>query len=121
MLAVTTSFNNTGLAASYITRYQELIAAKYAEVYIRAAVTDLRAAISSYRLNAPGQFNLELEERVDELPSLERDARDLVNKAYTETMASFRVIEELQHLERTVNSNLSGPLRNSVAFAKSIK
>ncbi len=39
MLAVTTSINNTGMAEALIGRYQDLIAAKYAEVYIQRAVS----------------------------------------------------------------------------------
>ncbi|MCW3551337.1 conjugal transfer protein TraH, partial [Burkholderia cenocepacia] len=41
MVAVGTAANNTGLADAMINRYQDLIAAKYAEVYIRSAVSDL--------------------------------------------------------------------------------
>lgn len=44
IVAVTTSLGNTAMADNAMARYQELIAAKYAQVYIQRAVSDLARA-----------------------------------------------------------------------------
>ena len=46
MVAVATSMNNRDAADFMIMRYQELIAARYAEIFIQRVAKDLRAALA---------------------------------------------------------------------------
>lgn len=122
MLAVSTSLDNTGLADVLINRYQDLIAAKYAEVYILAAVRDLNAALTKYASSsaepAIGEHMKELQPKLDQLTA---SARQVLSTAYTQTISTFNIAQEVRHMERTMNANLSETLKNSLAFAKSLR
>lgn len=122
MLAVSTSLSNTALADSLISRYQDLIAAKYAEVYIQLAVKDIQTALTAYASattdNAAGEIIKGLQ---PQLSSLQANARAVLSKAYTQTISTYNIAQELQYMERAMNANLSQTLRNSLAFGRSIR
>jgi len=74
-------------------RYQELVAAKYAEVYIQRAVADLRAALSKYSAQASPTVSVVMEKLQPQLDQLERDARQtLVTRRDT-------LLSQLEQLE----------------------
>lgn len=121
MLAVTTTLGNTSLADALISRYEELIAAKYAEVYIQRAVTDLRAAITKFSLVSDASQNEALEEIKPELESISRAAKQVLATAYSQTISTYNIAQEVRHMERVMNANLSQTLRASLAFGKSLR
>ncbi|HPG01370.1 MAG TPA: conjugal transfer protein TraH [Kiritimatiellia bacterium] len=122
MLAVSTTLNNTGLADNLVNRYQDLIAAKYAEVYIQRAVADLNAALGKYMTTAGDPaVNEELKRFHDELAKLRNDARSVLATAYTQTISTYSIAQEVHYMERALNANLSQTLRNSLAFGKSLR
>ncbi|WP_338911987.1 conjugal transfer protein TraH [Mycetohabitans rhizoxinica] len=121
MLAVTTTLGNTSLADALISRYEELIAAKYAEVYIQRAVTDLRAAITKFSLVSDASQNEALEEIRPELESISHAAKQVLATAYSQTVSTYNIAQEVRHMERVMNANLSQTLRASLAFGKSLR
>lgn len=121
MLAVSTSLNNTAISDSLIGKYQDLIAAKFAEVFIDRAVADLRAAIGKYSASATDPaVSKTLEGLKPDLEAISQNARQVMQTAYAQTVSTYNMAQEVQHLEQAVNSNLSQALRNSLAFGKGL-
>lgn len=121
MLAVTTSLGNTGMADALIGRYQDLIAAKYAELYIQRGVADLRTAISKFSVSADSTQAAELNKIRPELDAISNQARQVLATAYTQTISTYNIAQEVQYMERALNANLSQTLRNSLAFGKGMR
>lgn len=121
MLAVTTSIGNTSMADALIGRYQDLIAAKYAEVYIQRAVSDLRAAIAKFSAVADPAQAQTLDELKPQLEEISRNAKQVLATAYSQTISTYNIAQEVQYMERALNANLSQTLRNSLAFGKSLR
>lgn len=120
MIAVTTQLGNTAMADNMVNRYQELIAAKYAEVYIQRMVSDLRAAISKYSAQASTTSAGELDRIRGMLDGVQQEARQVLVTAYTQTISTYNIAQEVQYLERAMNANMSSTLRASLAFGKSL-
>lgn len=120
MLAVTTRLGNTSMTDALIGRYQDLIAAKYAEVYIQRAVIDLRSAIARYAAVTGATQTARLNELKPELEKISQAARQVLATAYTQTISTYDIALEVQYMERALNANLSQTLRNSLAFGKSL-
>lgn len=121
MLAVTTTLNNTSMADALIGRYQDLIAAKYAEVYIQRAVTDLRGAMAKFSAVSDATQAAELAKMKPELDEISRAAKQVLAVAYSQTISTYNIVQEVQYMERALNANLSQTLRNSLAFGKSLR
>lgn len=121
MLAVTTTLNNTSMADALIGRYQDLIAAKYAEVYIQRGVTDLRAALAKYAATADATMAQTINETKPDLEEISRAAKQVLATAYSQTISTYNIAQEVQYMERALNANLSQTLRNSLAFGKSLR
>lgn len=122
ILAVGTSLNNTGLADAMVNRYQDLIAAKYAEVYIRSAVTDLVVALMAYQsIAANGAMSDQLKDILAACEKVKEQARWQVAHAYTQTMSTFNIAQEVQFMERSLSASLSPALRNSLQFGRSLR
>jgi len=120
MIAVTTQLGNTSMADNMVNRYQELIAAKYAEVYIQRMVSDLRAAIAKYSAHASTSTAGELDRIRGMLEPVQSEARQVLLTAYTQTISTYNIAQEVQYLERAMNANMSSTLRASLAFGKSL-
>jgi conjugative transfer pilus assembly protein TraH len=120
LLAVSTSLYNTSMADHLVSRYQELIAAKYAEVYIQRAATDIQAAVAKYKAQAPMSQTSELEKYGPQLEALSREARQILTTAYTQTVSTYNIAQEVGYMERAFTANLSGTLRQSLAYGKSL-
>ena len=121
MLAVTTTLNNTSMADALIGRYQELLAAKYADTYIQRAGTDLRAALAKYAATADATMAQTLNELKPDLDEIQRGAKLVMANAYSQTISTYNIAQEVQYMERALNANLSQTLRNSLAFGKSLR
>jgi conjugative transfer pilus assembly protein TraH len=120
MLAVATTLNNTGLADNLVTRYQELMAAKYAQVYIERAAADLRTAFSKYSAQASPTMTETMKQITPQVEKLEADARAVLQTAYAQTVSTYNIAQEVNYMERAMNANLSGMLRASLAYGKSL-
>ncbi len=119
MVAVTTSLGNTAMAEALIGRYEDLIAAKYAEVYIQRAITDLRVASDKFLAVTDTAQAAVLSEIKPQLEDISRSAKQVLATAYSQTMSTYSIAQEVQYMERALNANLSQTLRNSLAFGKS--
>ncbi len=120
MLAVTTSLNNTAMAEALIGRYEDLIAAKYAEVYIQRAVADLRAAINKFLAVTDTTQAKTLNELKPQLEDISYSAKQVLATAYSQTISTYNIAQEVQYMERALNANLSQTLRSSLVFGKSL-
>lgn len=121
MLAVGTTYGNSAMADAMTGRYEELIAAKYAEVYITRAVKDLRLAVANYSGATTASTSQALERLSPQLGEILEEARGVLQTAYQQTISTFSIAQEVAHMERVVNSNLSQVMRNSLAFGRSLK
>lgn len=120
MLAVATTLNNTSLADTLVLRYQELMAAKYAQVYIERAASDLRSAFSKYSAQASPSMSETMKQITPQVEKLEADARAVLQTAYAQTVSTYNIAQEVNHMERAMNANLSQTLRASLAYGKSL-
>jgi len=120
ILAVATSLDNTAVADNLVNRYQELLAAKYAEVYLQRAAHDLRAALSKYSAQASPSVSAVMEKLQPDIDTIEKDARAVLLTAYTQTISTYHIAEEVAYMERAMTANLSGTLRTSLAYGKSL-
>lgn len=120
MLAVATSVGNTGMADMLMGRYEQLIAAKYAQTYIERAVSDLRKALNHYSSVADAVQKAELDKLQGRLDMLVKWARETIQTAYSQTVSTYNITLEVQHIERSLNANLSQTLRASLNFGKSL-
>ena len=121
MLAVSTSLNNPAMADLLTARYEDLIAAKYAQVYIERAATDLRAAIRHQQATADATQSAELEKLKPVLDRISMTAKQVLTTAYAQTTSTYNLTLEVQHIERAFNANLSQSLRSSLTFGKSMR
>lgn len=121
MLAVATSLNNTSLAGTMLNRYQELLAAKYAEAFLITSISDIRGALNSYSATAAPSVSKVIQSLLVQCDRVERDARQSVQTAYTQTISTYNITQELAHMERAMNANLSQTLRASLVYGKSIR
>lgn len=121
IVAVTTSLGNTTMADNAMNRYQELIAAKYAQVYIQRAVMDLREALAKYRSVSGPAASQEASALEGRMNDLEKKSRDVLQQAYAQTVSTYNIAQEVAYMERAMTSNMSQTLRASLAFGKSIR
>ncbi|MCM2485648.1 conjugal transfer protein TraH [Burkholderia glumae] len=121
MIAVGTRLNNSSVADQMLATYQSLMAAKYAEAYIRGSAEDLRRAIARYSTVSTSTSLLNQTTRINEsIDSVEREARDVVMEAFRQTSNAWALVEELQSMERAIHSSISPSLRNSLAFGQTL-
>ncbi|MCQ0034471.1 conjugal transfer protein TraH, partial [Burkholderia glumae] len=121
MIAVGTRLNNSSVADQMLATYQSLMAAKYAEAYIRGSAEDRRRAIARYSTVSTSTSLLNQTTRINEsIDSVEREARDVVMEAFRQTSNAWALVEELQSMERAIHSSISPSLRNSLAFGQTL-
>ena len=109
------------MADALIYHYQELIAAKYAEVYIQRAVADLRSAIAIFSTAADTAQTAALVNIKPDLEEISRAAKQVLTNAYSQIISTYNIAQEVLHMERVLSANLSQTLRNSLVFGKSLR
>lgn len=120
MVAVTSSLNNTALAESAIQRYQELIAAKYAEIYIQTAAREISAALDRQAALGDATQADAIEKMRGRITQITGDTRQAVIKAYTQTTGAFQIAQEVAGWERSLNASMPSALRSSLNFQRGI-
>jgi conjugative transfer pilus assembly protein TraH len=121
MIAVGTTLNNTSVADALIGRYQDLIAAKYAEVWMLQITKDIGDALANFALNAPPESGAVTKELVENLARIKSDVRSEMSNAYQAAQTTMKIADELQHIERAMNSSISPMLKQSISFARAMK
>ena len=104
-----------------LTRYQELIAAKYAETYLQELTRDLRHALSQMNSGSDLTSAATIKELAPAIERISDAARVAVASAYAKAASTHNIALEIQHMERALNSSLSHNLRTSLAFGRSLK
>ena len=121
LIASATSLGNTGHAESLLVRYEEMIAAKYAELYLRRATRDLNAALSAFKAKA-GSADVEaIQGLLGQIDRVQREAQSTMQTAYARAVSNYNISQEIQFNERALNANLSQTLRASLNFARSLR
>ena len=122
IVAVGSKLNNTAAADSMLNTYKDLIAAKYAQHYIEKATQDLRLGINYLNKNTHDNVtSQELQALVPQLDQLVANARQTMQTAYTQSISTYNIAQEVGHIERTLNSNLSQTVINSLNFGASLQ
>jgi conjugative transfer pilus assembly protein TraH len=121
MIAVGTSLNNTSVADALIGRYQDLIAAKYAEVWMLQITKDIGDALANFALNAPPESGTVTKELIENLSRIKFEVRSEMSNAYQAAQTTMKIADELQHIERAMNSSISPMLKQSISFARAMK
>lgn len=121
MIAIGTRLNNSALSDQLLSTYQSLIAAKYAEAYIRGSAEDLRRAIARYSTLKSSTSLLDQASKLNtSIDTVETEARSVVMQAFSQTTNTWALVEQLQSIERAVHANVSSSLRNSLAFGQTL-
>ncbi len=120
MIAVATGLNNRDAADSMIVKYQELIAARYAEIFIQRVAKDLRTALSQFSASVEAAQGNAIKEMQLRLDALESKTREAVHTATTQVVSTFSIAQEIQSMERALNNSLSPSLQQSLNLQKSL-
>jgi conjugative transfer pilus assembly protein TraH len=120
MVSVATSVNNRDMAEGAISKYRELIAARYAEVFIQSVAKELRVALSRLSTTADATQTGAIKDMLRHVDDLEHKARQTVAAAHSQTVSTFAIVQEMQSLERALNNSLGPALQQSLAFQKSL-
>lgn len=120
MVAVATSMNNRDAADFMIMRYQELIAARYAEIFIQRVAKDLRAALAQLSASVEATQAAAIKDMQIRLDALESNSRAVVQLATTQVMSTFSIAQEIQHMERALNNALSPSLQQSLMLSRTM-
>jgi len=107
-----------GITDSLIDTYKELIAAKYAQAFIRRGVDTLRQAITAHAANGTA-FDQEQLERLDaRMRELEQESRDEIRTLYHQAAKNTAIAEELLRMERTLHAYVPSVLSENLKFSR---
>lgn len=120
MIAVATGMNNRATADFMILRYQELIAARYAEIFIQRVAKDLRTALAHLGASVDASQGNAIKEMQVRLDVLESKSREAVHTATTQVVSTFSIAQEIQSMERALNNSLSPSLQQSLSLQKTL-
>ncbi|MFX8102484.1 conjugal transfer protein TraH, partial [Acinetobacter baumannii] len=113
IIALNTRYGGDSTAAmAAMEQYKELIAAKYALAYFEITSKMVEAALSNIVAGTSdpmtSQEIIKIRETLDKTRS---DLNQSVQTAYSRSNVSWNIAQEVQHMERTLHSNLTPALR----------
>lgn len=120
LIAVATMANNTTLTERLLAQYQELIAAEYAQAWIRQAADDLRTALDTQTASADNSQVALMTQIRESIKAVEGRARQEIERARASTRSAYQLVQELQFYERTLAQSLPKNIRQSLAFQKGL-
>ena len=120
MIAVATIANNTALAERMLAQYQELIAAEYAQAWIRQAAEDIRTALDLQTASADNSQTALMAGIRESIKDVESRARQEIERARASTRSAYTLVQEIQFYERTLAASLPKNIRQSLAFQKGL-
>ena len=122
IIAVGTRLNNSTIADAMLHRYQEYIAARYAYAYLELAVKDLNRTIAAYARNtSDAGSEQDLNKISAQLHQTLASARQAIQLAYTQSLSTYNIAQEVAHIERVTAFNLSQNILNSLSFGSSLR
>lgn len=122
LIAVNTRYGNGDAARIALATYNELLAAKYAQAYVEMVSRDVNAAIDNYIAGTQSElYSEELKGLKSEIGLLRAEINQSINTSYQRTNVAYNIAMEVNQMERTLHSNMSQSLRQSITFANTLK
>ena len=122
LIAVNTRYGNGDAARAALNNYYELLAAKYAQAYVEMVARDVSAALDNYLAGTQSElYAQELKRLKEEIVQLRQEVNLSIANNYQRTSVAYNVALEVGQMERTLHSNMSQSLRQSIAFANTLK
>lgn len=118
MLSVATGMKGTGIADAMIDKYSDLIAAEYARAYIEHAYKVVFESIDrkTQDFSDPQKEAFEHMRRDRQLV-MARMISEL-NEVYTSAMALNGLAQDIQHMEKVLNSNMPSMINDSMKWQR---
>ena len=111
-----------GLQGFALNNYYELLAAKYAQAYVEMVARDVNAALDNYLAGTQSElYSQELKRLKEEIIQLRAEINTSIATTYQRTNVAYNIAMEVNQMERTLHSNMSQSLRQSVNFANSLQ
>ncbi|UNW11116.1 conjugal transfer protein TraH (plasmid) [Acinetobacter indicus] len=122
LVAVNTRYGSGDAARIALTKYKEYLASRYALAYVELISTEINAALDHYLASTQSPvYAEELKKLKEEVTALKADINSSLSTSYQSANVSYQVAQEVGHMERTLHSNMSQSLRQSVNFAKTLR
>ena len=122
LVAVNTRYGNGDAARFALNNYYELLAAKYAQAYVEMVARDVNAALDNYLAGTQSElYSQELKRLKEEIIQLRAEINTSIATTYQRTNVAYNIAMEVNQMERTLHSNMSQSLRQSVNFANSLQ
>lgn len=122
LVAVNTRYGNGDAARFALNNYYELLAAKYAQAYVEMVARDVNAALDNYIAGTQSElYSQELKRLKEEIVQLRQEVNTSIATTYQRTNVAYNIAMEVNQMERTLHSNMSQSLRQSIAFANTLK
>jgi conjugative transfer pilus assembly protein TraH len=122
LIAVNTRYGNGDAARFALNNYYELLAAKYAQAYVEMVARDVNAALDNYIAGTQSElYSQELKRLKEEIIQLRTEINTSIATTYQRTNVAYNIAMEVNQMERTLHSNMSQSLRQSIAFANTLK
>ncbi len=118
MLAVGSMLPNSAISDIMISRYEELIAAEYAATYIRAALTDISAAMAQLSADGSADQADAVSKLTTRASELRREVAQEMIKVYNGAVTANNVAMEIMQMERALYSSLPANLQQSLSWQK---
>lgn len=122
IVALSATLNNQTAGDTMITKYSELIAAKYAQAYVGMAANTLRKSIQ--RVKTRESYADKADKMDDILANIDRLESKLaldIEQLYNAAQTSYVVAQEVKMLENTIMSSMTSTIANSLHFGNSLK
>lgn len=122
IIALNTRYGGDSTAAMMaLDQYKELIAAKYALAYFEITSKMVEAALGNIIAGTADAVTAQEVTKIREtLDKTRADLNQSTQVAYARSNVSFNIAQEVQHMERTLHSNLAPALRQSIVFANTL-
>ena len=122
IVALSATLNNQTAGNTMITKYSELIAAKYTQAYVGMVANTLRKSIQSAK--SKENIAVKAEEMDSILANIDRLESRLaldIEQLYNAAQTSYVVAQEVKMLENTIMSSMTSTIANSLQFGSSLK
>jgi conjugative transfer pilus assembly protein TraH len=115
MLAITTR-GNTGLADQLIGKYKEVVAYDYAFTFITRGYTEAQSIIDTLVTKSAVEDKLkdDIQGRIREA---QKGLQSEMQRAYQQLAGMNSVVEDIQRVERQMNTNMPSHLANALSFS----
>lgn len=121
IVALGSSLNDTTVADNLMTQYSSLIAAKYAQSYIRMVTQNTRKALLVERQKSSSSAKTEaLEQLQANLDSIELNLSRDIQTLFNSARSTMDIADQIRTLETTIAGSLSAPIFNSLEYGNTL-